>query len=148
MATFYVEGKVDLMILIDDFGNTRITKKHLSYMFGFQCGSIHASRDDAFDDNNVVKNSRYQEFVLNPNGVHWDVEVGRYRIVGNNFIQCFQSIILTLGTIASMANVAPKTFIVKQKRHTRRILQFHLRISLHQPLFILMTILMRMFASL
>jgi hypothetical protein len=34
----------------------------------------------------LVKNSIYQEFVSNPNGVHWDVKVGRYRIVGNNLI--------------------------------------------------------------
>jgi hypothetical protein len=34
MTTFY-EGEVDFMILIDDFGNVRNTKKCLSYMFGF-----------------------------------------------------------------------------------------------------------------
>jgi hypothetical protein len=55
MATYYVEGKVDLMILVDDYGNTKITEKCLSYMFGFLCGCIHVSRDDAYDDNNVVK---------------------------------------------------------------------------------------------
>jgi hypothetical protein len=35
MATFYDEGKVDLMILVDDFGNAIVTKKCLSYMFDF-----------------------------------------------------------------------------------------------------------------
>jgi hypothetical protein len=59
MATFYVGCKVDLTILVDDFGNIRVTKKCLSYMFGFQCGSIHFTRDDVYDDNNVVKNSIY-----------------------------------------------------------------------------------------
>ncbi len=53
MATFYAKGKVDLMILIDAYGNGRITEKCLSYMLGFQCGSIHVSRDDAYDDNSV-----------------------------------------------------------------------------------------------
>jgi hypothetical protein len=43
-------------------------------------------KDDVYDDNNVVKNSIYQKFVSNPNGVHWDVKVGRYRIVGDNLI--------------------------------------------------------------
>jgi hypothetical protein len=35
MATFYTEGKVDLSILVDVFGNARIIKKCMSYMFGF-----------------------------------------------------------------------------------------------------------------
>jgi hypothetical protein len=59
MATFYTESKVGLMILVDDFGNTRVTKKCLLYMFNFQHGFIHVSRHDAYDDNNVVKNSIY-----------------------------------------------------------------------------------------
>jgi hypothetical protein len=59
MATFYTKGKVDLTILVDDFGNARVTKKCLSYMFSFQRGSIHVSRYDAYDHNNVVKNSIY-----------------------------------------------------------------------------------------
>jgi hypothetical protein len=56
MATFYVEGKVDLTILVDDFGNARVTKKCLLYMFNFQHGSIHVSKHDAYDHNSVVKN--------------------------------------------------------------------------------------------
>jgi len=59
MTTFYVEGKVDLTILIDDYGNVKVTDKCLLYMFGFQHGSIHVSKDDAYDHNNVVKNSIY-----------------------------------------------------------------------------------------
>jgi len=59
MTTFYTKGKVDFTILVDDFGNVRVTKKCLSYMFGFQRGSIHVSRDDAYDHNNVVENSIY-----------------------------------------------------------------------------------------
>jgi hypothetical protein len=59
MATFYIEGKVLLTILVDDFGNVRVTEKCLLYLFGFQCGSIHVSRDDVYNDNNVVKNSIY-----------------------------------------------------------------------------------------
>jgi hypothetical protein len=57
------------MILVDDYGNARITKKYLLYMLGFQHGSIYVSRDDAYNDNNI-KNSIYQEFVSNPNGIH------------------------------------------------------------------------------
>jgi hypothetical protein len=55
-------------------------------MFGFQRGSIHVSRHDVYDDNNVVKILIYQKFVSNPNGVHWDVKARRYMIVGDNLI--------------------------------------------------------------
>jgi hypothetical protein len=109
----YSEGKVDLMILIDDSKNARVMENCLSYMFNFQRGSIHVSRDDAYNHNNIVKNSIYQESVSYPNGVHWDVKVGRYRIVGDNLIQCSQGTILTLVTIAFVANVALKAFVVK-----------------------------------
>ncbi len=87
MTTFYVEGKVALMILIDAFGNARVIEKCSSYMFGFQPSSIHPSKDDVCDDNNVVKILVYQKLVSNPHGVHWDVKVGRYRIVGDSMIQ-------------------------------------------------------------
>jgi hypothetical protein len=32
MARFYVEGKVDLIILVDDFGNARIIEKYVIYV--------------------------------------------------------------------------------------------------------------------
>ncbi len=70
MATFYVKVKVDLTILIDDSRNAKVINKCLSYMFGFQCGSIRVSKDDVYDHNSVVKKSTYQESVSNPNGVH------------------------------------------------------------------------------
>jgi hypothetical protein len=50
-------------------------------MFGFQHGSIHVSKDDAYDDNNVVKNSIYQEHVSNPNGVDWISRHGGIRLL-------------------------------------------------------------------
>jgi hypothetical protein len=55
MATFYAKGKVDLMILVDDFGNAKVTEKCLLPMFGFQCGSIYVSKNDVYHENNVVK---------------------------------------------------------------------------------------------
>jgi hypothetical protein len=70
MATYYVEGKVDLMILVDDSRNARVIEKCLLYMFHFQCDSIHVSRNDVYEHNNVVKNLIYQESVSNPNGVN------------------------------------------------------------------------------
>jgi hypothetical protein len=59
MATFYVEVKVDLTILVDDYRNEKVIDKCLSYMFGFQCGFIHVSKDDVYDHNSAVKNSIY-----------------------------------------------------------------------------------------
>jgi hypothetical protein len=115
METFNIESKVDLTILVNDFGNTRIMEKCLLYMFDFQCVSIHVSGNDAYDHNSVIKNSIYHEFVSNFNGVHWDVKVGKYRIVGNNLIQCSQGTILTPRIAAPMENVVLEAFIVKQK---------------------------------
>jgi hypothetical protein len=115
MATFYAKGKVDSTILVDDFGNTRIIKNCLSHMFGFQHDSIHVSRNDVYNDNSVVKNSIYHEYISKHIGVHWDVMARRYKIVGDNLIQCSQGTILTPGIAASMANVAPEAFVVKQE---------------------------------
>jgi hypothetical protein len=115
MATFYVKGKVDFTILVDNARNAKVIKKCLLYMFGFQCGSIHVSKDDACDDNNVVRNSIYQEFISNPNGVHWDVKTRKYRIVNNNLIQCSQGTILTRRIATSVANVVPEAFVMKQE---------------------------------
>jgi hypothetical protein len=40
-------------------GTQESLEKYLSYMFGFQHGSIYVSKDDAYNDNSVVKNSIY-----------------------------------------------------------------------------------------
>jgi hypothetical protein len=48
----------------------QITKKWLSYVFGFHLGSIYVFKGDIYNDNNVVKNSLYQESISNPHGVY------------------------------------------------------------------------------
>jgi hypothetical protein len=35
MAAFYVEGKFDLTMLVDIYGNAKVIEKCLWYMFGF-----------------------------------------------------------------------------------------------------------------
>jgi hypothetical protein len=60
--------------------------KNVLYLFNFQRGSIHVSKDDGYDHNSVVKNSIYQESISNPSGVHWDVKERRYKIVGDILI--------------------------------------------------------------
>jgi hypothetical protein len=87
--------------------------KNMSYMFSFSVVLFWSPKMMFMIDNSVVKSSIYKESFSNPNGVHWDVKARRYRIVGDNLIQCSQGIILTLGIVAFVANVVPKTFIVK-----------------------------------
>ncbi len=60
MATFYVQGELDLTILGNDLGIFHVIEKCLFAMFGFQHGTMHTSKDDAFDDNNKVTRSVYQ----------------------------------------------------------------------------------------
>ncbi len=55
MEIFYTKCKLDLMTLVDNFGSTRVTKKCLLYIFGFQHGSIHVSKDDVYDGNRLPK---------------------------------------------------------------------------------------------
>jgi hypothetical protein len=54
MATFYVQGKPNFTILDDDLGIFHVIEKFLCAMFGFQLGTLHISKDNAFDDNNNV----------------------------------------------------------------------------------------------
>ncbi len=67
-------------------GTQKSRKKVCPICLVFNVVVFMSLKDDVYDDNNVVKNSIYQKFVSNPNGVHWDVKVGRYRIVGDNLI--------------------------------------------------------------
>jgi hypothetical protein len=46
MATFHVEGKLELTILIDDFGIMHVIEKYLCAMFGFQLGTVDNTCDD------------------------------------------------------------------------------------------------------
>jgi hypothetical protein len=41
MATFRVDGRPKLTILVDGIDTTVVTKKCLCAMFGFQLGSLH-----------------------------------------------------------------------------------------------------------
>jgi hypothetical protein len=59
MATFYAQGKLDLTILDDNLGISHVIEKCPCAMFGFQLGTMHISKDDAFDDNNNVTRSIY-----------------------------------------------------------------------------------------
>jgi hypothetical protein len=51
MATFHVEGKLELTILTDDFGIMHVNEKCLCAMFSFQPGTMHIFKDNMCDDN-------------------------------------------------------------------------------------------------
>ncbi len=64
-------------------------------MFGFHLGTIHVSKNETYDDNNNVIRSIYQVLVLGDFGLESRVNVGRFRIVVENFPKSFQNIVLT-----------------------------------------------------
>jgi hypothetical protein len=69
MATFHAKGKHDLTMLVGDEEFVQVTKKCLCTLFGFMLGSIHVSKDVAYENNNVVINSIYQVPSFGPQGL-------------------------------------------------------------------------------
>jgi hypothetical protein len=96
MATFHVEGKVELIVLADNFRILHVIEKCLCAMFGFHSGIVHVSKDETYDDNNNVIRSIYQVPVLGDFSLEWKVNGGRFRIVTKNLPKSFQNIILAL----------------------------------------------------
>jgi len=82
MATFCVEGKPKLTILGDDYGIAHVIEKCLYAMFGFQLGTMHISKDNAYDDNNNVIRFVYQTPLSSAQGLEWSLHVRRFEIVG------------------------------------------------------------------
>jgi hypothetical protein len=56
---FHVEGWVELIIVVDGIDTIVVFKKCLCAMFGFQLGSLHISKDAAYDANKNVSNLMY-----------------------------------------------------------------------------------------
>jgi hypothetical protein len=59
--------------------------------------------------------SIYQNLDVNLRGMFWIVTNGKYWIVGQNVHNNFKDIVLTLGTTTSMANIAMKGILMKEK---------------------------------
>jgi hypothetical protein len=59
MATFHAKGKLEIIVPIDEFEILYVIKKCLCVMFDFHLGTIHVSKDDAYDANNNVIRSIY-----------------------------------------------------------------------------------------
>ncbi len=60
MATFCAKRQPKLTILIDEYDIITISKQCLCAKFGFQPGSLHISKDVAYDVNNKVSSLMYQ----------------------------------------------------------------------------------------
>jgi len=80
MAIFHFEGKSNLIILVGDSKIVQITKQCFRAMFGFQLGLIHVLNFFVYVENKVVINSIYQVPSSSTQGLHWMVNVGKYRM--------------------------------------------------------------------
>jgi len=94
MVTFHTKGKVKLVIPFDEFGISHAIDKCLCAMFGFHLGTIHISKDDAYDANNNVIISIYQVPIIGDLSLEWRVNFGRFKIIAKNLPRSFQNIIL------------------------------------------------------
>jgi hypothetical protein len=85
MATFYVEGKPELTIILgDNLGICHVIEKCLCAMFEFQPLTMHISKDNAFANNNNVTKSVYQVLLLNAHELGWTFCASRFRTIGEN----------------------------------------------------------------
>jgi hypothetical protein len=53
-------------------------------MFSFHLGTMHVSKDDAYDANNNVIRSIYQVLIIGDFNLQWRVNTKRFRIVAKN----------------------------------------------------------------
>jgi hypothetical protein len=66
MATFCVEKQPKLTILINEYNIIVIFEQFLCVMFEFQLGSLHISKDVAYNANNKFSSSMHQMLTLKP----------------------------------------------------------------------------------
>jgi len=74
-------------------------------MFSFHLGTMHVSKDDAYDANNNVIRSIYQVLIIGDFSLQWRVNTKRFRIVAKNLWKNSQNIVLMLEIVTSIANV-------------------------------------------
>ncbi len=114
MATFHAEGKVELIVPVDNFGILHVIEKCLCAMFGFHLKTIHVSKDETYDDNNNIIRSIYQVLVFSDFGLVWRVNVKRFKIIAKNLSKSSQNIFL-LEIATSIANVILHLVEIKQE---------------------------------
>ncbi len=89
MVTFHVIGKLDLTIMVGDFGVVEVIGNVLCAMFTFRRGSVHVLMEVVYVEDNVVSSSFYQVLDNNPMGMFFIVTYGKFWIVGDNAFNNF-----------------------------------------------------------
>jgi hypothetical protein len=94
MATFRVNGYLELTILVDGIDTIIVIEECLCAMFVFQLGSLYIFKDAAYDANNNVSSSVYQISIAKIQGQEWVVGSRCYRVVCANIFAHSQKTIL------------------------------------------------------
>jgi hypothetical protein len=93
MTTFHHVGKLDLTILVGDFGVVEVSKHVLYAMFTFQRGFVHVPKEVAYVEDNIVSSSFDQVLDVNPIRMFWIVTNGKFQILSNNAFNNCQDIV-------------------------------------------------------
>ncbi len=93
MATFHVVGKLDLTILVGDFGVVKVIENVLCAMFTFPKGYVHVPKEVAYAKDNIVSSYFYQVLDVNLIGMFWIVTNGRFWILKDNAFNNSQDIV-------------------------------------------------------
>jgi hypothetical protein len=125
MATFHVNGCLDLTIMVDKLGMMFVFDHCLCVMFVFQPSSLYISMDVLYDFNDLVSSLLYHIPTTSSQGHRWVVNCGQYRIVGDNLSHNVQDIILMLRITS---------FIVKIVKDKHEVLNIFLQ-CLNAPTF-------------
>jgi hypothetical protein len=115
MATFHVVGKPYFTILVSNSGVVQVIMNVLCAMFVFRQGFVHVPKDVSYEDDNIILSFIYQVPDVNPKRMFWIVTNGKYRIIGENVLNNIQNIIVTLGKTTSVANIATRGILIKEK---------------------------------
>jgi hypothetical protein len=78
MVTFHVIGKLDLTIMVGDFGVVEVIENVLCAMFTFRRGFVHVLMEVVYVEDNVVSSSFYQVLDNNPMGMFFIVTYGKF----------------------------------------------------------------------
>lgn len=76
---------------------------------------MYVSKDDFYDEDNIVLSYVYQVLDVNPRGMFWTFTNGRYWIVGIKVFNNSQGNVVTLSIATSVANIATEGILMKEK---------------------------------
>lgn len=71
MATLCAEKQHELTILINEYNTIVVFEQFLCVMFEFQLGSLHISKDVAYNANNNFSSLMHQMLTLKPKEKYW-----------------------------------------------------------------------------